>query len=61
MLLSVQSRRKPSKLVTATVWGFIWAVLLIIASLFVQGSLQEIRNQAVEGAQGVILAYIYSP
>lgn len=50
--MSVQSRRKPSKLVAATVWGFFWAVLLIIASLFVRGTLQEIRNQAVEGGAG---------
>lgn len=46
--MSVQSRRK----LTATVWGLLLAVLLIIAFLFVRGTLQEIRNQAVEGGAG---------
>lgn len=57
--MSVQSRRTPSKLVAATVYGFIWAAFLIIASLFVWGTLQEIRNQAVEGVVGYIGIYVY--
>lgn len=58
--MSVQSRRKPSKLFTATVWGVIWAVLFIIAPfLFVRETLQEIRNQD-EGryTQGYITWYL---
>lgn len=50
--MGVQSRRKPSKLVAATVWGLVWVVPLIIASLFVRATLQEIRNQAVAGGAG---------
>ena len=50
--MGVQSRRKPSKLFTVTVWALLWAVPLIIDYLLVRGTLQEIRNQAVEGAAG---------
>ena len=55
--MSVQSRRKPSKLFTATVWGLLWAAPLIIAYFFVRGTLQEIRNQAVEGAAGDYIGF----
>ena len=47
--MSVQSRRKPSKLLAATVWGLILAFPLGIFIFFVHGTVQEIRNQAVEG------------
>ena len=59
--MSVQSRRTPSKLVAATVYGFIWAALLIIASLFVWGTLAEIRTQAVEGTERLYFSwYLFS-
>ena len=47
--MSVQSRREPSKLFIATVWGAIWAIALCIIGFFVQGTFQEIQNQALEG------------
>ena len=50
--MSVQSRRKPSKLFTATICGFIWVFALWFAFSTVQGTLEEIRNQAVEGTAG---------
>lgn len=49
--MSVQSRRKPSKLFTATVYGFIWAGLLALMFCFVWRTLAEIKTQAVEGAE----------
>ena len=49
--MSVQSRRKPSKLFTATIYGFIWVGLLALMTRFVWGTLAEIRSQAVEGAE----------
>ena len=57
--MSVQSRRKPSKLFTATVYGFIWAGLLALMFCFVWGTLAEIKTQD-EGryAQGYIALYL---
>lgn len=49
--MSVQSRRKPSKLFTTTVYGFIWVVLLTFMICCVWKTLTEIRTQAVEGAE----------
>ena len=49
--MSVQSRRKPSKLFTATVYGFIWVGLLALMICCVGGTLAEIRTQAVEGVE----------
>lgn len=49
--MSVQSRRKPSKLFTATVYGLIWLALLALMICCVLGTLAEIRTQAVEGAE----------
>ena len=49
--MSVQSRRKPSKLFTATVYGLIWLALLVLMICCVLGTLAEIRTQAVEGAE----------
>lgn len=43
--MSVQSRRKPSKLFTATVYGFIWAGLLALIVCCVCGTVAEIRTQ----------------
>lgn len=60
--MSVQSRRKPSKLFTATVWGFIWVVLLTLMAGFVWGTLAEIRTQAVweRAARSYIVWYLFS-
>ena len=43
--MSVQSRRKPSKLFSATVYGFIWAGLLALIVCCVCGTVAEIRTQ----------------
>lgn len=59
--MSVQSRRKPSKLFTATVWGLIWAFPLCIIGFFVCGTVQEIRNQAVEATEPFYIAWYFSP
>jgi hypothetical protein len=56
--MSVQSRRKPSKLFTATVYGFSWVVLLTFMTGFVWGTLAEIRTQAVEGTELYITLYL---
>lgn len=59
--MSVQSRRKPSRLLAATVWGLIWAFALCIIGFFVHGTVQEIRNQAVEGfARSYVALYFFS-
>ena len=58
--MSVQSRRKPSRLLAATVWGLIWAFALCIIGFFVHGTVQEIRNQAGEGfARSYVPLYIF--
>ena len=58
--MSVQSRRKPSRLLAATVWGLIWAFALCIIGFFVHGTVQEIRNQAGEGfARSYVALYIF--
>lgn len=59
--MSVQSRRKPSKLFTATVYGLIWAGLLVLMFCFVWGTLAEIKTQD-EGryTQGYIALYLFS-
>ena len=41
--MSVQSRRKPSKLFTATVYGFIWSGLLVLMICCVWGTILEIQ------------------
>ena len=43
--MSVQSRRKPSMLFTATIYGFTWAALLTLMTCCVWGTLAEIRAQ----------------
>ncbi|WP_315580375.1 hypothetical protein [uncultured Actinomyces sp.] len=59
--MSVQSRRKPSKLFTATVYGFIWVVLLALMIRCVWGTLAEIRTQAVEGTEPFCIVWYFSP
>ena len=45
----------------ATVWGLIWAFALCIIGFFVHGTVQEIRNQAVEGfARSYVALYFFS-
>lgn len=58
--MSVQSRRKPSKLFTATVYGFIWAGLLALMFCFVWRTLAEIKTQD-EGryTQAYIALYLF--
>ena len=59
--MSVQSRRKPSKLFTATVYGFICAGLLALMICCVWGTLAEIRTQAIEGTERLyIVCYFLS-
>ena len=59
--MSVQSRRKPSKLFTAAVYGVIWAGLLALMICFVWGTLAEIRSQAVEGTERLYFSwYLFS-
>lgn len=58
--MSVQSRRKPSKLFTATVYGFIWSGLLALVFCFVRGTLAEIRTQDGERyAEAYIVLYLF--
>ena len=59
--MSVQSRRKPSKLFTATIYGFIWVVLLALMIRCVWGTLAEIRTQAVEGSERIYAAWYFLP
>ena len=59
--MSVQSRRKPSKLFTATRYGFIWGVLLVLMICCVRGTLAEIRTQAVEGTERIYAAWYFLP
>lgn len=59
--MSVQSRRKPSKLFTATVYGFIWFVLLTLMTCCVWGTLAEIRTQAVEGTEPFYIVWYFFP
>lgn len=59
--MSVQSRRKPSKLFTATIYGFIWGVLLVLMICCVWGTLAEIRTQAVEGTERIYAAWYFLP
>lgn len=58
--MSVQSRRKPSKLFTATVYGLIWLALLALMCWFVPGTLAEIKTQD-EGryTQAYIALYLF--
>lgn len=59
--MSVQSRRKPSRLFTATVYGFIWVVLLALMICCVWGTLTEIRTQAIgDSARSYIAWYFLS-
>ena len=59
--MSVQSRRKPSKLFTATVYGFIWASLLGLIVCCVWETVAEIRTQAVGGfARSYVALYSFS-
>ena len=59
--MSVQSRRKPSKLFTAPIYGFIWGVLLVLMICCVWGTLAEIRTQAVEGTERIYAAWYFLP
>ena len=59
--MSVQSRRKPSKLFTATIYGFIWGVLLVLMICCVWGTPAEIRTQAVEGTERIYAAWYFLP
>ena len=58
--MSVQSRRKPSKLCTAIVYGVIWAGLLALIVCCVCGTVAEIRTQD-EGRYtgGYIALYLF--
>ena len=58
--MSVQSRRKPSKLFTATVYGLIWLALLALMICFVWGTIAEIKTQD-EGryTQAYIALYLF--
>lgn len=58
--MSVQSRRKPSKLFTATVYGLIWLALLALMICFVWGTIAEIKSQD-EGryTQAYIALYLF--
>lgn len=59
--MSVQSRRKPSKQFTATVYGFIWAGLLTLMICCVWGTLAEIRTQANGRTECLYIAwYLFS-
>lgn len=59
--MSVQSRRKPSKLFTATIYGLIGAGLLALIIRCVWGTVAEIRTQAVGGfARSYIALYFFS-
>lgn len=59
--MSVQSRRKPSKLFTATVYGFIWVALLALMICCVWGTLAEIRTQTIgDSARSYIAWYFLS-
>lgn len=58
--MGVQSRRKPSKLFTATVYGLIWLALLALMICFVWGTIAEIKSQD-EGryTQAYIALYLF--
>ena len=58
--MNVQSRRKPSKLFTATVYGLIWLALLALMICFVWGTIAEIKTQD-EGryTQAYIALYLF--
>ncbi|WP_448750586.1 hypothetical protein [Actinomyces sp.] len=59
--MSVQSRRKPNKLFTATVYGFIWSGLSALMICCVWGTLAEIRAQTIEGTEpSYIVCYFLS-
>ncbi len=59
--MSVQSRRKPSKLFTATVYGFIWVGLLALMICCVWGTVTEIRTQTIgDSARSYIAWYFLS-
>ena len=48
--MSVQSRRKPSRLFAIGILcGLFWVLLLGVICFFVKGTFQEIQNQALEG------------
>ena len=59
--MSAQSRRKPSKLFTATVYGVIWVFLLTLMTCSVWGTLAEIRTQAIEGAERLYIFWYFLP
>ena len=59
--MSVQSRRKPSKLFTAAVYGVIWVFLLTLMTCSVWGTLAEIRTQAIEGAERLYIFWYFLP
>ena len=59
--MGVQSRRKPSKLFTATVYWFIWVGLLALMICCVWGILAEIRIQAVEGTERLYIVWYFLP
>lgn len=59
--MSVQSRRRPSKLFTATIYGFTWAALLTLMISCVWGTVTEIRTQAIgDSARSYIAWYFLS-
>ena len=59
--MSVQSRREPNKLFTATVYGFIWVGLLALIICCVWGTLAEIRTQAIEGTERLYIFWYLLP
>ena len=59
--MSVQSRRKPSMLFTATIYGFAWAALLTLMTCCVWGTVTEIRTQTIgDSARSYIAWYFLS-
>ena len=59
--MSVQSRRKPSMLFTATIYGFTWAALLTLMTCCVWGTVTEIRTQTIgDSARSYIAWYFLS-
>ena len=59
--MSVQSRREPSKLFTATIYGFTWAALLTLMISCVWGTVTEIRTQAIGATQCLYIVWYVLP
>lgn len=57
--MSVQSRRKPSMLFTATIYGFTWAALLTLMTCCVWGTVTEIRTQTIGNSARSYIAWYF--